>query len=122
MAKINFRSKAQKELSLSELMKERDKMETETLIKLHPEQVTISDFDLCEMDNEIVAVYTVKEEPNYFIFGGHILKNLFESFIKDYEGDIDGCRADFRDAGGIRVKLERGKTKNNQPITKVKVL
>lgn len=122
MAKINFTQKAQQELSLSELMKGREKLETETLIQLHPDSVIITDFDLCELDKEVVAVYTVKEEPHYFIFGGHILRNLFESFIKEYDGDIDACRADFVMQGGIRVKLEKGKTKNNQPITKVKVL
>ena len=119
---MNFRAKAQEQLSLSDIMRNRDKLDTEQLIGLHPNCVNIDDFDLTNINGEIVAVYSVKEEPKYFLFGGKLLKDLFECYVKEYDGDIEKCREDFRTSGGIQVKLERGKTRENREITKVTVL
>lgn len=126
MAKINFRQHALEELSLSDLMKERNKLETEQLIQLHPDKVTIEDFDIFTLSKngkeELVSCFIIKEEPNYFCFGGKIIKELFESFIKAYDGDIEECRKDFKMSGGITVKFELGKTKDGKNITNVKII
>lgn len=122
MAKINFSEQMKKSLSLSELMKDREKMETETLINLHANGVTITDFDVCEINGETVACYITKEEPRHFHFAGKLLKDRFDEFIEVYDGDIDKCREDFREQGGVRVKLERARTRENREITKVTVL
>ena len=126
MAKLNFREVALKELSLSDLMKERDKMETEQLIALHPDRVTIKDFDIFELSkngkSEIVCCFITLEEPKYFIFGGKIIKELFETFIKAYDCDIEACREEFKQSGGLTVRFERGKTKDGNTVTNVRVI
>ena len=120
---IDFRKKAERETKLSDLMISRDKLETETVVDTYKDGITITDFDICKIGSEEVAVYTIKEDNDAFVFAGLVLKNLFKSFIEDYNGDIQRCRDDFRKQGGLSVKLTRGKTKDGKrEVTNVEVL
>ena len=119
----NLKKLAQKALSLTSLMDEREKIETSDIIKYHKDGITITDFDThIPTENGDTVVYIFEEEPDKFAFGGKVLQKLFDSLIFDYAGDINALKADMKECGGLKIKLKSGKTKKGLPITMVEVL
>lgn len=112
---------ATEELSLSQLMTGRDKIDTEEIIDTYEDGITLDQIDICEIEGEEVAVYTFKEDDSVFAFGGLILKNLFKSWITEY-GSVDRVNEILKDEP-LSIKLERSKTKDGKrDVTKVSVI
>lgn len=124
---INFRKAAQKAVTLSELMADREKMTTEELIDEGGE-VRIVDFEPVTLTKpngtaDDTWVYITQEHPQHFLFAGFVLKKIFDGYLKEYDGDLGQLRADFKTANGIKVRLEQGETKGSKnDITLVTVL
>lgn len=112
---INFKNIAQKETIISDIMTNRKKVD-KTDGTIH-----ISDFDIVpNSKGELYAVCAISDET--FINGGFVLTRIFTAIVTEYDGNIEKAREDFRNEGGLDVKLTRKKTKGNRDITTVEVL
>lgn len=112
---INFKNIAQRETVISDIMTNRKKV-NKTDGEIH-----ICDFDIVSNTNgEAYAVCAVNEDE--FINGGFVLTRIFTAIVEEYSGYIEKAREDFRNAGGLDVKLTRKKTKGNRDITTVEVI
>lgn len=112
---INFKNIARKETVISDIMVNRRKVDKTNGV------VHINDFDIVSNTNgEAYAVCAIGDEE--FINGGFVLTRVFSAIVEEYHGDIETARHDFREAGGLDVKLTRKKTKGNRDITTVEVM
>ena len=112
---INFKKIAQRETVISEIMEGRKKVDKKD------GEIHISEFDIVANTNgEAYAVCAISE--NEFINGGTILSRVFTAIVDEFEGDIERAREEFKEAGGINVRLTKAKTKSGRDITKVEVI
>ena len=126
---MDFKKIALDATTMSELMNERDKMDTEELIKKYPNGVTIDFIDNVNMQQEDgkenVWIFVTEEQPNEFTFAGFVLAKIFNNILDEFEGDYAEMIETYNSAlkeDKLRVKLERAKTKSKREITKVTVL
>lgn len=126
---MDFKKIALDATTMSELMNERDKMDTEELIKKYPNGVTIDFIDNVNMQQEDgeenVWIFVTEEQPNKFTFAGFVLAKIFNNILDEFEGDYAEMIEMYNSAlkeDKLRVKLERAKTKSKREITKVTVL
>lgn len=126
---MDFKKIALDATTMSELMSERDKMDTEELIKKYPNGVTIDFIDNVNMQQEDgeenVWIFVTEEQPNKFTFAGFVLAKIFNNILAEFEGDYAEMIETYNSAlkeDKLRVKLERAKTKSKREITKVTVL
>ena len=123
---MDIRAIAVKATQLSELMEDREKIETEDIIKYYPDGITIIGADPITLTNEkgeesSFWVYIFGEDDNKFAFSGFVLNKIFDNVLEQCGGDLDEMN-DELEKGDLRVKLSTGKTKSKQQITNVKVL
>lgn len=112
---INFKKIAQRETVISDIMSNRKKVD-KTDGKVH-----ISDFDIVANDKgEAYAVCAINKDE--FINGGFVLTRIFTAIVEEFGGEIAEAREEFRNSGGLDVKLMRKKTKGGRDITTVEVL
>lgn len=126
---MDFKKIALDATTMSELMNERDKMDTEELIKKYPNGVTIDFIDNVNMQQEDgeenVWIFVTEEQPDKFTFAGFVLTKIFNNILDEFEGDYAEMIGTYNSAlkeDKLRVKLERAKTKSKREITKVTVL
>lgn len=126
---MDFKKIALDATTMSELMNERDKMDTEEIIKKYPNGVTIDFIDNVNMQQEDgeenVWIFVTEEQPNKFTFAGFVLAKIFNNILAEFEGDYAEMIETYNSAlkeDKLRVKLERAKTKSKREITKVTVL
>ena len=123
---MDIRAIAVKATQLSELMEDREKIETEDIIKYYPDGITIIGADPITLTNEkgeesSFWVYIFREDDNKFAFSGFVLNKIFDNILEQRDGDLDEMNKEL-EKGDLRVKLSTGKTKSKQQITNVKVL
>lgn len=112
---FNFKKIAQQETTISDLMQGRTKVQKTDGV------VHIEDFDLVANANgETYAICAIN--GTQFINGGFVLTRVFTSIVEEFEGDKERARYEFRESGGIDVKLTRKKTQAGHDITTVEVL
>lgn len=106
----------------------REKIETDAVIALYPDGITITQFDFLNGKNGKYVVCTFAEDASKFFNGGKILTDIFESFVdhfktpeNTYAEALELCQNDFN-GEFLKVKLSRGRTKDGNRITKVEVL
>ena len=119
---FNFKQSAQESTALSELMTDRDKLSTEELVVKYPDGVTLTAFDVIDNNKGRYSVFHIKENDKVFYCGGIVLLKIVEGWLKGFDGDIDMANAELAKMGGVKVKLELSKTKDNNNLTKVTVL
>ena len=123
---MDIRAIAVKVTQLSELMEDREKIETEDIIKYYPDGITIIGADPITLTNEkgeesSFWVYIFEEDDSKFAFSGFVLNKIFANILKQCGGDLDEMNEELK-KGELRVKLSTGNTKSKQQITNVKVL
>lgn len=123
---MDIRAIAVKATQLSELMEDREKIETEDIIKYYPDGITIIGADPITLTNEkgeesSFWVYIFAEDDNKFAFSGFVLNKIFDNVLEQCGDDLDEMNEEL-EKGDLRVKLSTGKTKSKQQITNVKVL
>ena len=92
------------------LMEGRDKGDTEELLG---QDSTITDYGFLPNEaGEMYAVFTVKERPNKFYFGGTVLTDRLFKF--EQEGYHDAIVTE-----GLPVRLTSKKSKNNRTFVNV---
>ena len=119
----NFRDLARKATTLSELMANREKIQTNEVIKNFPDGITFNAVDLIHTSDTTYPVFTFLEDPNKFYCGGIVLSKIVDTWVKEYDGDLGMLNHDLAESGGVKVKLKESKTrdgKNN--ITEVEVI
>ena len=124
MAKFNLRNAAKEITTFSDLMNNRQKIDTADLVG---KELTIRDFDMVN-DNKgkPFIIYIMDEYENSFAFGGQVLTNMFAELIQQY--GLEDVRKEVQE-NGLRVKLStvQSKSKNAEngmynSYTKVEVL
>lgn len=107
--------------SKSPLMVDREKIDTDDIIKYYPDGITLEDYDTFSMEKdgatEEITVYTFKEEPKKFAFAGAMLKLGFNALEETFENAHEELRK-----GNIKAKLSTGKTKDGKQITNVEYI
>ena len=124
MAKFNLRNAAKEVTTFSDLMSNRQKIDTAELVG---KELTIRDFDMVN-DNKgkPFIIYIMDEYENSFAFGGQVLTNMFAELIQQY--GLEDVRKEVQE-NGLKVKLStvQSKSKNAEngmynSYTKVEVL
>ena len=124
MAKFNLRNAAKEVTTFSDLMSNRQKIDTVDLVG---KELTIRDFDMVN-DNKgkPFIIYIMDEYENSFAFGGQVLTNMFAELIQQY--GLEDVRKEVQE-NGLKVKLStvQSKSKNAEngmynSYTKVEVL
>lgn len=124
MAKFNLRNAAKEVTTFSDLMANRQKIDTANLVG---KELTIRDFDMVN-DNKgkPFIIYIMDEYENSFAFGGQVLTNMFAELIQQY--GLEDVRKEVQESG-LKVKLStvQSKSKNAEngmynSYTKVEVL
>lgn len=112
---INFKKFAKSQTVLSDIMESRTKVDKTDGV------VTIVDFDIVSGKNgEAYAICAINDHQ--FINGGFVLTKIFTGIVTEYDGNIDLAREDYRNSGGLKVKLSRERTRTGNNITRVEVL
>lgn len=119
---FNFKAAALKSTTLSELMNDRVKVTTDDIINQHPNGVTIEQFDSVTAGDAQYYIATIKEDPQVYINCGTVLSKVFDAFVAGFNGDVTGASAELKNAGGIKVKLTKSRTRGGNTITTVTVL
>lgn len=126
MAGFNFKQTAKEAITLSDLMKGREKIKIGELITDEKLKgiVTLIDFDLVAggRDGATYPIFIYKEDDSKFFSGGFVLNKIVNEWIEGHEGDIHATRQEFREFGGLKVKMARGETKSGNNITTVEIL
>lgn len=106
---------------------EREKIQTEKVIKYHEEGITIDEVDVVDLPDrdgvlKKVGVIHFREEKDSFMFCGAVLTDRIQKMCaKGFGGDyIEFTRALKDDP--LKVKLFHDKTKNNTTFTNVKFI
>lgn len=121
----NFKKTAAKVTSLSDITVGREKIKTEDIIKLYPDGITLTEFDLIadfQGGKDMVSLFAFEEDSTKFFFGGFILKNIASEWVDDFKGDISAASNALKESGGVRVQFKVKKTKNGNNITDVIIL
>lgn len=110
---------------MSELMVDREKIETKDIIEEFPKGITITRFNKVliekeDEENDEFYVFLFAENDEVFAFSGYVLKKFFDKLIERY-GSEDAANDALNNVGGIKVVLESSTTKKKQPITIVKL-
>jgi hypothetical protein len=128
MAKFNFKQTAQEQTTLSPLMKDREQKTTEQIIAKFPDGFTVNEFDIARLVdtktgelNEF-AIVTIHEDDEAFFYGGNILTKICKEWAIAFDGDMDEANKELAKAGGVQMKMEPGKTKNGNNLTRVIIL
>lgn len=120
----NFRDLARKATTLSELMVNREKIQTSEVIKNFPDGITLNAVDIIRTSGVMTyPVFTFVEDSSRFYCGGVVLSKIVVTWLDEYNGDLGLLNHDLAESGGVKVKLTEGKTrdgKNN--ITEVEVI
>lgn len=121
-----FTDIAKKTTVLSPLMQGRDKISTEALIKLYPEGVHISAFDLVngtDDDGNAVTypVFTFKEDESVFAYGGKAFRDIAYAWVESCDGDIEYCSHAVAKEN-VLLKFIQSRTKKGNNFTRVEVI
>lgn len=119
----NFRDLARKATTLSELMENREKIQTGEVIKNFPNGITLNAVDIIKTTGAEYPVFTFSEDSSRFYCGGIVLSKIVDKWVEEYNGDLGMLNHDLAEMGGVKVKLKETKTrdgKNN--ITEVEVV
>lgn len=123
MGNVNFKQLAIDATSLSELMAGRTKIDTADIVAKYPEGITVTAVDVVEYEKDgkpiEYPVMLFKENPKAFYAGGIILKKITQAWVAPFDGDYNAMSAELEAQGGVRIKLEVGRSKNGNSITNV---
>lgn len=122
-----FANLARKATVLSPLMQGKTKMSVAEIIESYPNGITVNEFDIINNhDSEGVSHYPVlafNEEPERFAFGGIVMKQIVDSWVAAFDGDIAACSAALKANGGVVLKFSHGSTKDGKRnVTNIEVV
>lgn len=125
MANFNFKESAKKELSLSPLMNDREKLDTDEILG---KELTVIAFDFVTTadkktkENKTYPVVIFEELPDKFYLGGTLLAKVFHMWASEFDGDFEECSAALAESGGVKFRFSKGKTSDGNNLVKLEVL
>lgn len=108
---------AKKVLYTSEVMADRNKVSTDDMIKNYPDGFTITEFDFINSGDKTFPAVAVAEDDSIYFYGGTVLNNLFLKWLEGFDGDLDTVNQELNKAGGLKVKMQKKKTRSGRTIT-----
>lgn len=122
-----FANLARRATTLSMLMEGREKISTAEIIKNYPEGITINGFDMITTMNQegtpsTYPVMTFKEDDTKFLYGGKALSDIASLWLANFEGDVETTSNALKAAGGVKIKMSEGRTKQGRNFTSVEVI
>ena len=119
-----FAQIAKEATSLSEIMKDRKKVDVD---ELYGENITITGFDLMtgtdkSGETKEFAVCTFAEDPQAFFFAGAVLTKICKAWLADGYESCEACSEALAESGGVTIVMSKGKTKNGNKITNVEII
>lgn len=123
-----FASLARKATTLSPIIEGKEKISVGEIIEKYPDGITLINFDMVNGTDQNTGepsnypVFTFKEDSKKFGFGGHVLKNIINVWLANFEGDIETCSKALEAAGGVKLKFSRSTTKAGRSVTVVEVI
>lgn len=120
MARLNLSKIAKREVTLSQLMTDRELIDNEDIIKYYPNGITIYAAEEIQISDSRYYVYLIKEENKKFAASGLILTKIFDKILEACGGDVEIFNEEL--AQGLSVKLIADKTKDKKPIYRIEVL
>lgn len=122
MKEINLRELAIACSTFSELTIGRDKIDVDKLISTYNGIVTIIGFDIIENNNDRYPIIIYAEDDTKFFFGGLLLLKLCDKLMEETEGTPCEISEYMKKIGGIKVQLEKTRTRNGNNLTKYIVI
>lgn len=130
---FNFVKSAIAETSLSPIMVDREKMETEEVVG---RELTVVEFgfgpkfdkqgarvvDPVTGEVDVFGVIVFKEEPGKFYCVGTVFTNICKAWAAAFGGDHEAASNELRASGGVRVRFTASRTKTGNNLVKVEVL
>lgn len=122
---FDFRASASKSVSNSPLCENRNKVDTDDIIKMYPDGVTIVAADLIHTskdgEEKTYPVLNIAEDEGVYFNGGTILNKIVTEWVKAFDGNVDAMNMELVKAP-VKVKLSNGKTRANNNIVLVDIL
>lgn len=103
------------------IMEGREKISNDLLIATYPDGITITGADLITGDNGQYAVCSFAENDKQFINGGKMLTDIVKEWLDGYTSAED-MSADLKASGGVKIKLEKTKTKAGRDFVSVTIV
>lgn len=116
---MNLREMAKKVTTLSELMSDREKIETSEVVKKYPEGVHVEAIDVVETSEARYSVAVFNECPERFYNGGLVLTKIADAWLSEYT--IEEVNAELK-KNPVKMRFSESKTKGNNNITVIDVL
>ncbi len=121
---FNFKELAQQAVSekaISPIIAGKVAISTDDVIEQYPEGITINEFDYVDSWEHYVC--TIKEAPDKFLSCGSALTAIFDKYVQAYDGVVADASMDFKKFGGLKVKLNKTRSKNTgKTFTNVTIL
>ena len=122
-----FATLAKRATTLSAIMEGREKITTEDVIKNFPDGITITEFDVVTTPDangnpSTYPVIAFAEDNTKFLYGGKALNDVVTTWLANFEGDVETTSNALKAAGGVKIQLTAGKTKQGRNFTRVDVI
>lgn len=125
---FNFKKSAQEQTTFSKIMTGREKVKTDYIIKNYPNGITLTEFDLVTMYDSkkeresTFPVFAFKENAKECFFGGTVLTKVAVEWVEQNGGLVEETSEGLKNSGGVKIKMEKGETKNGDVIVRVQFL
>ena len=123
---MDFKKLAEQATSLSPIMEGKTKLSTEDIITQYPDGITLCTVDMVSYEKSGTPieypVFNFAENPDVFLAGGIVLKKIAESWASEFNGDYNAASDALFKAGGVKVRLSSGRSKNGNSITNVEIV
>lgn len=120
----SLRVLAQQSTTLCALMEGRNKIDTADIMKTYPDGFTVTEVAFAPTGDEVGREYpvvTIAEDDTVFYCGGQVLNNMFANLCEKLDG-LENVNAALATEGGLKMRLEKAKSKNKREFTKVIIL
>lgn len=117
-----FAAIAKKETTLSTVMENRTKIETDEIVDVFGDGITVNEVDIITIDDKTYAIGAFKEDTTKFFNGGKVFTNIVKEWAKQYNGDMNLLNHDLVECGGVKLKFRLAKTKKGNNVTLIDVL
>lgn len=98
----------------------RTKVSCEELMRMYP-HVTVVGFDIINGKKGEYPALLIKEDNTVFFFGGTVMMDICNSWLHEYDGDIDKCNEDLAQEG-VKMSFGTTRTKNGNNCTTVTII
>lgn len=119
---LDIRKIALRSTSISELTEGKTQLKTKEIVSKFPDGITLTEFDVVPNNGKPYPVFLFKEEPTHYYNGGLILYNMVNEIVKECNDDLSMAREEFKNYGGLKVKLSQSETKAGNNLTSVEIL